>query len=244
MRFNYVIELEFGDEKHMLPSITVCLNESHHDDKNDSNIYRIPFEIFAFRDHHLLSFNQLVDHQIYARYSFKTMCLTYFYNSNEYYFGEIYFKVFYYQRVKLIIHLQNNPSQFEKNNIIECKMEHKYIIHLKKFQRNLLTSPYDTNCQDYSSVQQNNNGFKSQTDCKLDYMRRKELEICGKNYYWIQYPFVKNNHSMNFSQTVVNCTVRLDEILLNRLCKPDCLSIDLSHDTINRKRSKTLCIKN
>ena len=86
----------------------------------------------------------------------------------------------------------------------------------------LLPAPYYTDCIDYTKTKSFNNWPKSQSYCKLEYMRRKELEICGKNYYWIQYPFDDKNQKLNFSQTTVNCTVKPDQILLDKLCRPHC----------------------
>ena len=90
-------------------------------------------------------------------------------------------------RANIIYHPQRHPSHFERKNIITFNKMRKIYIIVNKFESTLLPAPYQSNCQDYSDERKNS--YKSQTDCKLEYMRRKELEICGKNYYWIQYPY-------------------------------------------------------
>ena len=113
--------------------------------------------------------------------------------------------IFAYNRAKIIYHPQRNPSHFERKNIIVFKKVGKVYIRINKFESTLLPSPYQSNCQDYSDEQKNS--YKSQIDCKLEYMRRKELEICGKNYYWIQ-----NKYEYKY----------LNEIHFERTIKPEC----------------------
>ena len=87
----------------------------------------------------------------------------------------------------------------------------------KKVQVDYLPLPYSTDCVDYP-----NNRFQSQTDCKLEYMRRKELEICGKNYYWIQYSFDITLQVEDMNLYHYNCTVNANERELEQICKKAC----------------------
>ena len=76
----------------------------------------------------------------------------------------------FYSRLETIIHLPNTSSHFERQN--------RYISHIgndmdsadnKEVHVKYLPKPFSTDCIDYP-----NNRFESQTDCKLEYMRRKE----------------------------------------------------------------------
>ena len=66
---------------------------------------------------------------------------------------------------------------------------------------------------------------KSETHCKLEYMRRKELKECNHNYIWSEKPFLKNTTFADLISTHINCTVRVNEKLLERVCKKDCHTI-------------------
>ena len=230
--FNYSIELEILKEKHYIPSITLCFNKIYDIYGNYTNLYNLPIklETILFTSKNNTVIHQPIDQIDHVRYLFKEICLTHLYSSNYSNVDKIYLIIKNFKQVKLIFHQQYNPSHFERQNIVELKTMKRYMISMKKSQRNLLPAPYDTDCQEYSRIKQNNNGFKSQTECKLDFMRRKELEICGKNYYWIHHSIDNNNQSMNLRQTTFNCTVRVDEVLLNWFCKPNCESITLNSD--------------
>ena len=94
--------------------------------------------------------------------------------------------------------------------------------------KNILPTPYSTDCFDYS----NNIHFKSETYCKLDYMRRKELKECKTNNYWNQNLLEYKNQThfqyIIFNSTFSNCSIKVDEKQLTKYCKPDCVQTQLS----------------
>src|SRR6195952_2118461 len=101
-------------------------------------------------------------------------------------------------------------------------------IQVKIVKQTLLPFPYSTNCFDYSYNQRNNVWPKSQTDCKLEYMRRKELKECKHNYYWIQHLFDNNHQILDFNKTFLNCSVKVDHKFLDTFCQKDCKITDFS----------------
>ena len=232
LKFNELIELSFGNDHRLLPSITVCLDQK----------YKIENEQFELKCHFENNDDERkdcfeLDDSKYIRNYLNNTCLTILNVISDSMFDSLRMKFWGYKRAKIIYHPKKNPSHFERRNIIKFKNLGKYYIYMNKFESTLLPAPYKTDCQDYSI--ENYNGFKSQSDCKLEYMRRKELKICGKNYYWIQY-YIQNIDDMervqNISQTIKNCSVRAIEKLLNKVCKPDCQSISLSSEMLDVSR--------
>ena len=117
---------------------------------------------------------------------------------------------------------------FEHYKLIEPDNKGYYVevsmgvIQIKKWEQTLLPFPYSTNCFDYSINRRNNVWPKSQTDCKLEYMRRKELKECNHNYYWSQHLFDNNQQILDFNQTFQNCSVKVNQTYLDMICQRDC----------------------
>ena len=145
----------------------------------------------------------------------------------------IRFTAHYFSRAEYIFTPNYIPSHFErKNHFILNKRKsqtfNKVNFEGKKWEQTFLPFPYSTNCFDYSINRQNNIRPKSQTDCKLEYMRRKELKECKHNYYWSQHLFDNNHQIFDFNQTFPNCSVKAYETFLDKVCKKDCYDIQLS----------------
>ena len=96
-------------------------------------------------------------------------------------------------------------------------------------QVDYLAHPFETDCIEYTPKQSNPFWRKSQTDCKLEVMKLKELEKCGHNYYWkeslLGQGFVLDQiRRSNNNYLLLNCSVKVDQILLKELCKIECTS--------------------
>ena len=173
----------------------------------------------------------LISNQTYVRYKPNSLCLTFFEqqiqeknkvfapNSKRHFFR---FLVMNYEQADFIFHPHYSPSHFERK-IFPIKTDEFTIVYFQQTVRKYLPSPYATNCRDYSSNALNNVWPKSQTDCKLEYMRREEHRICGQNYYWTQQLFDYNNQTFNYNNTPINCSVKAKDHFLNQVCKTDCL---------------------
>ena len=143
-----------------------------------------------------------------------------------------------FEQAEFIFHPQNIPFHFERLNRFKVEKQHYLsIFRMGKVVKRQLPRPYSTDCVDYES---NKIGFKSQTYCKLDYMRRKDLEICGQNYYWSQRLFVDTKQreiqTFDLNTTFSNCTIKLDNNELDKYCKPDCENVQFSVNAVKVKQ--------
>src|SRR5689334_14563779 len=90
-----------------------------------------------------------------------------------------------HEKLRFIYHphhtstLPDTPSHFYEAKGITLRKHKKNLLTFVEKKSVLLSSPYSTDCYDYTDNIRSNVRPKSPTDCKLEYMRRKELEICG-----------------------------------------------------------------
>ena len=166
------------------------------------------------------------------RHKNNTICLTHFNDGKYEKFTSLSFTVIGYKKAEFIFHPIFSHSHFERSNSFPIKMiddwnELAASVELKKWEKTLLPFPFETNCFDYSINRRNNVSPKSQTDCKLEYMRRKELKECNHNYYWSQHLFDNNHQILDFNQTLTNCSVKVNQTFLDKVCQKDCQITEL-----------------
>ena len=224
LRFNYLIELNIKPTIYDLPSMTVCADKSHDLTPETTRYFNQTFYCFA-ANAKLEYVPCVLDLPIYLRFKRNLVCLTFFNGLDERKIsGDVkgvglYLALF--KSALIIANQHNDPSHFERANVFKAVYNSDTNMKIKKTIHSYLPSPYSTDCRDYSSTLANNVWPKSQTDCKLEYMRLKELDICGHNYYWIQYEF-KKNRILDFGENHDKCKIKINEQILNKLCKVNC----------------------
>ena len=119
---------------------------------------------------------------VYYRHIEDGFCLTFPPDNNSLYIEN--FESTFYKKWKLIVHEPHTHSHFEIQNRHNLKLFEYYTTRFGVVKVDYLPFPYSTDCIVYSDKQQNKFWLKSRTDCKLEVMKLKELEICGHNYYW------------------------------------------------------------
>ena len=240
LRFTYSIEVNVKPVFAVIPSVTICVDQRH--EIKSSKTFTIttnPYNRTIFCLYHDSSRNGFYscddfDAQTFIRYKKNSICLTYL-NQDKYIETKILvLAAALYNRAEFIFHPPYTPSHFERSNKFVIKMESMSEqkgadIKVKKFVQILLPFPYSTNCFDYSVNRRNNIWPKSQTDCKLEYMRRKELHECRHNFYWNQHLFDNNPQILDFNHTIqTNCSVKVDHDMLDKNCKKDCYNSEIS----------------
>ena len=241
LRYNYLIEVNIRDAVSIVPSITICIRSwdqmSPHLFHRPKNIVNKTIYCTFYREGDLnkkLSCDQ-IDGQIWMRYKKNSICLTFLNradlmgNINMY---GMSIRAYLFRRAEYFIHPAYSHSHFERTNhfnfeltpIIKTKIKTTVggRLEIKKWEQTLLPYPYSTNCFDYSINRRNNIRPKSQTDCKFEYMRRKELHECKHNYYWSQHLFDDNQHILDFNRTFPNCSVKVNQRFLDKVCQKDC----------------------
>ena len=130
---------------------------------------------------------------------------------------------------QIIIHGHNAPAHFERGNRLKIQNERITVISAQKMEMDYLPFPFSTDCIVYptkliakDAKDHDTFSAKSETHCKLEYMRRKELKVCNHNYIWSEKPFLKNTTLGELLATHINCTVRVDQKFLESVCKKDC----------------------
>ena len=144
-------------------------------------------------------------------------------------------------KITIIGHLSKVPSHFGKIYIVKPKKLKltRYNIQSEYSMRRLLPWPFEHNCYDYDSP---TSKFKSREYCYLDIMRKLELKYCKVNKYWTV--------NVKYEKNITQC-IKPNFILLNKLCKINCLDIstdytfvknDVFDYTLNKMRHYTLII--
>ena len=237
LRFNYLIEVEVKPVFEVIPSVTICVNPLHwkyHGKSNLTKSYINDIHCNYITTNRSTYPCQLIDEQIWIRRKRNSICLTF---SNrprtlDHYYHYIRFNADHFSRAEYTLTPNYIHSHFErKNHFILNRRKTEYFnqanFEAKKWEQTLLPFPYSTNCFDYSFNRRNNIRPKSQTDCKLEYMRRKELKVCKHNYYWSQHLFHNNQLILDVNQTFPNCSVKANETFLDKVCQKDCHDIKL-----------------
>ena len=236
LRYEYLIDVDVKREYSFVPSVTICVNPLHRMiSTNYSNSYDLFNKTFGCKywinDRNYWSSCLDLDSIVSVRFKNNTVCLTYLYSAHYLDYHAFYFTASF-SRAEFIFHQYFHPSHFERSNrfkvnIMDRKKQIGAMLDVKRWAKTLLPFPYSTNCFDYSINRRNNVSPKSQNNCKLEYMRRKELNECNHNYYWSQHLFDMNNQTIDFNQTFTNCSVKVDQIFLDKVCQKDCLNIEL-----------------
>ena len=214
LEFKFLIEINF-DKSKVLPSATICFNVEKFF-KNPRSYYNTKVLV----DPDTLTCGKFSG-QVFARRTNNSLCYTYFYDQrNE------QGKIFSYATIilsdldpaRLIFHPHWTPSHFERINRFNLEQGE---IHFgfKRIRTQLLPHPYSTDCYDYSSNIANNFGPKSQKECILEEMKRKERQVCGKYFYWNQ---IHRNRTNQYLTENINCSaIKFDKRSAKR-CKIDC----------------------
>ena len=244
LQYKYLIEFSIKSVNNVIPSVTVCLDQEqriiqswrpNYDYVKDKHIiYKIRINGSDYKN-----FSE-VDPDVIMRYRNNSVCFTYLNdlrNLSKATHIYIIFHPVHYKRSDIIFHPANTHSHFYRKTF-STKMGTRTWVEFKKQVIQSLPSPYSTQCFDYSSNALNKVWPKSQTDCKLEYMRRKELEECKHNYHWIESKHRFDNEKQIFNWTMPHsdCLVRPDDEVLSELCKDECLQTELIEDlSINGK---------
>ena len=236
LRYNYEIDLQVKQGFSYVPSVTICVNPLHRMSSstnwNNSYLSHMKTLTCKYMDYYLFEYYscEAVDPFIFIRFKNNTICLTHLnagYNETVITY-DFRFAALSHQRAEFIFHPRFHPSHFERSNrFIVGKGDRSAKIQVNRLDKTLLPFPYSTNCFDYSINRRNNVSSKSQTDCKLEYMRRKELKVCNHNYYWSQHLFDINHQTLHFNQTFTNCSVKVNETILDYICPNDCRIVEL-----------------
>ena len=229
LNYNIVIEVNVFPISRIIPSVTVCVNKSNRLSNEFIEKQINPFNKTILCFYKLFS-RELEDcdednKQIYVRYKKDSVCLTLVNQMDELSnqsFPKIVLVNAVYHSAQVILHPHYSPSHFERHNIFKVKYPLGTEFQVKKTMKTLLPLPHSTDCFDYSYNQQNNIRPKSQNDCKLELMRRKEQLKCNHNNYWNEDIIDNNKQVLNFSKIFDNCSVKVDDNFLNRKCKKDC----------------------
>ena len=236
--YKYSIELDFDVISRTLPSITVCIDKRYDllntdEWKNWKNPYgNLTIACFYNED---LS-NILVEcneEKVYLRYRHKEICLTFFNNKTDNYYRVQYYGMdivlcsLMFTQQKVIIHPPDTLSHFEINNIFVSNgyRYNNYIV--ERVTRFTLQKPYSTDCYEYSQNLELSLSPRSQSYCIFEYMRKEELNKCGKNIYWNQYVIDykdQMNHLKFKNESSNECFAKFNNKLLSKLCKIDCIS--------------------
>ena len=216
IHYNYSIKVDLNGSPKILPSITICLNRTNDivcRYKTDKGEYFYCQEDMA-----------------YLRIRNKDVCRTYFNDKNSLYHKILKKSILLILRLhiesvvtqfRVLIHPPNIASHFQTNNIFVNKGSEPFVFNIRKVTTFSLPKPYSTDCYDYD---QSETSPRSQSYCMLEYMKREEMNRCGKNIYWNQY-VVQNNSEFIYKNYESNeCIVKFNYKLLSRLCEIDCIS--------------------
>ena len=214
-----------------MSSITVCMDQRQRNrgkifDLDVFNPLHMKCLYIIFRGEYVLrKMCDEIDDEIFVRYRNNSFCLNYLGDtrniSNEKTIT-VYLHTNFYNKVDVFFHPGYTPSHFQRKSF-SAKLPSMIYVELRKTMITSLPSPYSTDCFDYSSNALNKVWPKSQTDCKLEYMRRKERRICGQNYHWIQYSNKFNKGNLTSRSAQHNCTANATgDFLLNKTCKSQC----------------------
>ena len=238
LQYKYLIEFSIKGVNNVIPSVTVCL------DQEQRTISRNHPGYHYIKDQHItieyvMDFNNFtafseIDPDVILRYRNNSVCLTYLNdlrNLSKATFVFMVVRSFYYKKADIIFHPANTHSHFYRKTFT-THMGTGSVVDFRKQVIQSLPSPYSTQCFDYSSNALNKVWPKSQTDCKLEYMRRKELEECKHNYHWIEskQKFDNDEQLFNWTMPHSDCLVRPDDEMLSTLCKDECLQTELIED--------------
>jgi hypothetical protein len=133
----------------------------------------------------------------------------------------------------LIMHQIKTPPRL-LTNYIELKLESNYIIEYRIMEEVLLPFPYKTNCYDYEQNSKQLFSPKSREECILNYMREMEYKKCKFNRNWI---FGLANETNPMKDEIIkenNCKIKLNNTLLNRICKSNCYKKSFIY-SVNRR---------
>ena len=232
--YNYSIELDFEVVSRTLPSITICINKRH-DVSDQWKNWKTPFGNQTIVCIYSTNINDRLqdcnEGKVYLRYRHKEICLTFFNNKTENYYKIQYYGILIvlsslkYKQQKVIIHPPDTPSHFEINNVFVSQGFQFNDFNIKRVSRFTLPKPYSTDCHDYSQNGVSSLLQRSQSYCMFEYMRKEELNKCGKYIYWNQYVIDTKNQMLNYKNNDSNeCIVNFNYKLLSRLCKIDCIN--------------------
>ena len=253
LHYNFMIESSIKSVNNIMPSITLCMDQGERKflkniDLDVFNPVHMKCMYIIFRGMKWSRKNcKEIDDEIFVRYRNNSFCLNYLGDlrniSNEK-SVTVFLHTILYNRVDVIFHPGYTPSHFQRKSF-SAKMPSMIWVELKKTVIRSLPSPYSTDCFDYSSNALNKVWPKSQTDCKLEHMRRKERRICGQNYHWINYSNKINNGNLTSRSTQHNCTVNATgDLSLDKTCKTECVqTIFHEHFTVSKLgNSKSIVI--
>ena len=203
-----------------MPSVIICFNfEKYVNNENDYHNCEVS------REHKFLTCSN-ISVLILTRRKNNSICFTYFYESDQSIeqghkvFDFIMIRISGYDPVQLTFHSHWTPSHFEKLNkfhLIKGETDFQF----KRTRTRLLPHPYSTDCYDYSSNIANNFGPKSQKECILEEIKRKERQVCGKYFFWNQIVIQNKTESLIFNQD--NCPPIEYDNGLAKSCKVDCI---------------------
>ena len=228
--YDYSIELSFYLYPATLPSVTICINKKY--EISDGNQFGNQTIVCYHPKNRTQIFEDCNEEKVYLRYRHKEICLTFFNNKTQNYYKfqteclGMMFISYKNTQQRVIIHPPDTPSHFEINNVFVSYGYQFTDFDIQTVNRLLLPKPYSTDCHDYSQYGVSSLSQRSQSYCMFEYMRKEELNKCGKNIYWNQY-VIDTKKQMNYlkfkNQSSNECIVEFNFKLLSRLCKIDCI---------------------
>ena len=233
-----VIDVDVKNAYSLVPSVTICVNPLHR--MSSSTKWRNSYVLFNYTlicgywDYNYSRYIRCeeFDPDVFIRFKKNTICFTHLINAGHIESNVLHFFAKTFRKAEFIFHQNYNPSHFERSNrfiidIGETNSQKGALLQVNRWDKTLLPFPYSTNCFDYSINRRNNVSPKSENDCKLEYMRRKELKECNHNYYWSQHRFDIKHQTIDFNQKFPNCSVKVNQTFLDNMCQKDCSTTEL-----------------
>ena len=238
LQHEYLINVEVKEAYSLVPSVTICVNPLHR--MSYSRKWKNSYVLFnetlicGYWDYNYSRYIRCeeFDPEVFIRFKNNTVCLTYLNNAGHFKYNIFHFFAKSFRRAEFIFHLNFQPSHFERSNsfivhIGKIIRQMGALLQVNRWDKTLLPFPYATNCFDYSINRRNNVSPKSENDCKLVYMRRKEIKECNHNYYWSQHRFDIKHQTIDFNQKFPNCSVEVNQTFLGNMCRKDCSTTEL-----------------
>ena len=181
LKYQHLIEIDLKLSYSALPAMTLCLKrEQLLNQKKKTFLCMFKNKIFFNCEKEMMN-------KTFAMLRKYSICLTFFYEDKFEFIEAVTFILRGLKLVELILNPHWIPSQFEKLNRFIILPGTNYF-EMKWSRTQLLPHPYSTDCYDYSSNIANNFGPKSQKECILEEIKRKERQVEGYNFYWNQIP--------------------------------------------------------
>ena len=237
-KYETVINVEYKSNDYNSPAITIC------SDKNFGKIGEINvFKTIANNMSKTLNCNNLLNkfpfnsyktcHQtsetIISINTIGNLCLTFlsqlinaslvenaFHQIKIEYYNQ---KLIYNKNIYYYIHRANSPPHF-LNQYFKLKLGDMNLIKTNILNHYLLPFPYQTDCR-YYMISNYKNEPKSQNDCFMKYLQKKEFEKCKCNRKWFYSKLIDFNITLCEKKL---CEIKTNKVFLNKICKKDCFN--------------------